>query len=1153
MDAVELARQKAADLHRQAIKQGLDPWHPYEFAVAIANQQDYDVEDALCGASILDGGRAKLLPSGRLILHEKKGTSFERALLVAHEVGHALLGDADDSTPSKDMDFARPAEAAPVGEDRVVDYGRKQRREVQMDLFARELLIPRYRARELHLTQGLGAQDLSSKLDAPYEVIAQQLLDALLLPQITLTATEAKEYGLNPSQLKAASHRGHAFLVAAGPGTGKTQTLISRVEQLLLKDKVDPRRILLLTFSNKAAGEMANRIGAKQPEAAAALWVGTFHAFGLDLVRRFHASLELPPDPRMIDRTEGVELLEHEFPRLQLQHYQDLYDPTQVIYDMLAAISRAKDEVVGPQEYLRLAQNMRMAAKSADEELAAAKALEVARVYARYEELKRERNLVDFGDLVYLPVKLLEGDESVSTRLSGLYDHILVDEYQDVNRSSVRLLKALRPSGENLWVVGDAKQSIYRFRGASSFNISRFGKQDFTGGKTGKLDTNYRSVPAIVKAYSSFARQMRCGGADSALESFRADGDARPELRIAPEANGQTVAIADGIEQLKNLGIAYRDQVVLSTGNEKLANLGRELESLGVPVLFLGSLFERPEVKDLLSLASLLVDPRAMGLVRVACMPGLQMSLEDVATIQSTLRAERMPPLGFLQAQIPGLSSSAQGTLKVLAALFSGLQPTGTAWRVLAAIVLDRTRIAADIAAAPTIGDRARGIAIWQFLNFVRVQPAAAGLPVSRLLERVRRLLRLGDDRDLRQLPAAAQGIDAVRLMTIHGAKGLEFRAVHIPGLNQDTLPGNRQRAPACPPPEGMVEGASGSSEEYRESSRLEERECLFYVALSRAMDRLVLYAAAAKKSAAKKSGTARKLSEDYLNRLGPGLDRATVTPARQLPAAAEDAPLELRVQGPLRFDAHQVEMFARCPRRFFYTHVLQTGGRRTATPFMQMHDAVRKLYKEIVKGNLSSTGTQLVTDVSQALNEGGLGEHGYFDHYRDFAVAMIEFFRSTRKGLQPRMPQALHVNYGVEEIVVTPDDVLVAGDGQITLRKVSTGHSRSEDTKSIGAAAFLTAAAEAFPGAAVELVYLADQTTMPLSLKGGAIETQRRHMESHLQSIRAGEFPAEPSVFSCPNCPALFICGPVPGGVLDVRLECRPGPAEAAAPIGTA
>lgn len=214
----------------------------------------------------------------------------------------------------------------------------------------------------------------------------------------------------------------------------------------------------------------------------------------------------------------------------------------------------------------------------------------------------------------------------------------------------------------------------------------------------------------------------------------------------------------------------------------------------------------------------------------------------------------------------------------------------------------------------------------------------------------------------------------------------------------------------------------------------------------------------------------------------------------------------------------------------------------------MQMHDGVRKLFKEVVQGNLTSTGAQLIADVTQALKTEGLGDHGYFDHYRDFAVAMIEFFASTRKGFTPQAPQALHVSYNGEEIVVTPDDVLIAGDGKVTLRRVSTGHSRGDDAKSIGAATFLSAAAEAFPSATVELVYLADRSSTPLSMKAGAIETQRRHMEAYLQSIRAGEFAAAPSAFSCPSCPALFICGPVPSGSLNIRLGDKDGPAEAGA-----
>ena len=492
MDAVELGRQRAVELHNGAVQRGLDPWMAYEFAVDEAVRQGYDVEEVLPGAAMLDGGRAKLLPTGALILHEKKGSRFEQALLVAHEIGHAVLGDAEDSSPATEMDFARSSEPSPIGEDRVADYSRKQRREIQMDLFAREFLLPRPYLLKLHVEDGLTALAIAEKLDAPYEVVAQQLLDAVLLPAVPLEFEPAADKPLNDRQKEAARHRGAPFLLGAGPGTGKTQTLVSRVEGLL-SDGVDPRRILVLTFSNKAAAEMSERIAKKQPQAAAALWVGTFHAFGLDMIRRFHTVLGMPAEPRMLDRTEAVELLENEFPRLNVQHYRDLYDPTQDINEILKAISRAKDELVGPQEYESLATQMRAKAATADELVVAQKALEVARVYAAYEDLKRERNCVDFGDLVYLPVKLLEGATDVREHLQANYGHIMVDEYQDVNRSSVRLLQALCPSGENLWVVGDAKQSIYRFRGASSFNVSRFGNEDFPGGQRGQLEVNYRS------------------------------------------------------------------------------------------------------------------------------------------------------------------------------------------------------------------------------------------------------------------------------------------------------------------------------------------------------------------------------------------------------------------------------------------------------------------------------------------------------------------------------------------------------------------------------------------------------------------------------------------------------------------------------------
>lgn len=306
MEAGEVARQKATALHDAGFSRGDDPTHPYLFARAQVNHCDIDVEPCQRGASILDGGRAKLIAARSMILHEDSGSEFDQALLVAHELGHAVLDDGKGHVVFDDIDPARSAEPPPVGVDSVVDYGRLQRREVQMDLFARELLLPRSFVRRLHVDDKLSATAIAHRFHAPFDVVAQQLLDALLLPAVEAKTGETRPPPtLNTLQGDAAKHRGGPYLLEAGPGTGKTQTLTARIEGLLA-DGVDPRRILVLTFSNKAAGELAERIGRKDAAAAAAMWIGTFHAFGLDLVRRFHNELGLPKDPRMMDRTEAV-------------------------------------------------------------------------------------------------------------------------------------------------------------------------------------------------------------------------------------------------------------------------------------------------------------------------------------------------------------------------------------------------------------------------------------------------------------------------------------------------------------------------------------------------------------------------------------------------------------------------------------------------------------------------------------------------------------------------------------------------------------------------------------------------------------------------------------------------------------------------------
>jgi len=1123
MDPIELGRQHARRLHDEAVQRGRNPWTPYEFAVGIAKDLGIKVEACAPDSALLDGGRAFFDPDIPLILHETQGSPFDQAFLVAHEIGHAELGDGrHEAEPAVDIDPARTSEAAPVGMDRVVDYSRRQRREVQMDLFARELLLPRHVVVDQHVHQGLTCSAIATRLGAPFEVVAQQMLDALLLPAFPVAAAaEQTEIPLNAKQQAAASHRGPAFLLQAGPGTGKTRTLVARVESLI-DDGVDPRRILLLTFSNKAAGEMAERLAQKRPQQAAALCIGTFHSFGLDILRRFNDRCGLPTNPRLMDRTEAVELLENEFPRLGLKHYRNLYDPSQTVADILTAISRAKDEVVAPRAYLDLAQTMRAAAADPAAVEAAEKAEEVARVYARYEELKAITESVDFGDLVMQPVLLLERDEAVRTQLQCDYDHVLVDEYQDVNRSSVRLLTALRPTGENLWVVGDAKQSIYRFRGASSFNMARFGREDFPGGIRSSLDINYRSTSEIVGVFSTFASSMSVADGPSALEADRGSGGGQPEITTVTDGSLVTSALVDSIERFRATGFGYRDQAILCRGNDRLSDTGQELERAGVPVLFLGSLFERTEIKDLVAVLMLLVDRRAMGLIRTACWPEFAMTLEDTVHVFERLRGEEVQSGAWRQGA-PNVTPAGQAALVALSAALDGFDATSQPWKVLATLLLDRTRLAARIAASSSVPDQAQGIAIWQFMNFVRVQPNGQGLPIQRLADRVRRLLRLRDDRDLRQLPAAAQGIDAVRLMTIHGSKGLEFPVVHMVGVNQDSIPG-ANRPSKCPPPHGMVTGGEGSPDEIAKAAHNEEQECLFYVAMSRARDRLAFYGATAKSN-----GTARPLSK-FLDRIGT-VKRLPVSPTTAMPPAPDVAHIPVAFSGTPRFSSDAVALYVSCGRRFLYTHLLQVGGRRRVSAFMLMHEAIREVYRTVIAQGTASAG-QCETLLAEAFVTHGLHDHGYVEDYRAMASSMLGYFLESRAGALVEMPTALRITFDSYEVEVRPDEVLVR-DGVRTLRRVKTGHASSQESKDVGAAAFVLAARSAFPDAMVELVYLADAEVKPVVLSAKELSNRQLKLGGILSDIRGGSFRAETSDMTCPNCPALFVCGAVPHGTL--------------------
>lgn len=1136
MDPYEVSRQRAGRLHANAIQAGdKDPWSPYDFAVAEADRRRIAVEKVPRGDVRLFGARAHYDPGSLLILHEATQDPFTDAFLVAHEIGHDELEEGATPSAIFAFDVLRPADPNPDDEERVGDYNQRQRREVRMDLFAREFLLPRPWVRRLHLEDGLSAAAIASKLGAPHPVVAQQLLDALLLPQIDLQAEEIRpDRSLKPDQQAAATHEGTPFLLEAGPGTGKTQTLVGRIDHLLTKG-VDPAKILVLTFSNKTAGELSDRIASRHPEASASTWIGTFHGFGLDIVRRFHERLGLPADPRLISRSDAVEILENEYPRLNLVHFKNLWDPTRPLLDVLSLISRASDEVVDAAGYRALAGAMLDAASDDEERRGAERHIEVATAFDAYERLKRAQGVIDFGDLITMPVRLCETQPDVREHLSSRYEHILVDEYQDVNRSSVRLLKSIVGDGRNLWVVGDAKQSIYRFRGASAFNMTRFDRDDFPGGQRGRLTRNYRSVGEVVDTFLSFAADIpSVRGSDISLEPERGRGGHRPEYRSVATADHEIAAVAEAIEELRSQGYSYRDQAILSSGNERLERFGDGLERLGIPVLYLGSLFEREEIKDLISLLSILVDRRAMGLLRAASLEAHAVPLADVAFMLARLKDRDHDLMGWARAleAIPDLSEPGREGLLRIARLLDGFPPHTDPWSVLSRVLLDRTRMAAEIAGADDVRARSRGVAIWQFMGFVQSQEPGPGFAITRLLDRIRRLALLADDRELRQLPDAAQGIDAVRLMTMHGSKGLEFPVVHIPGLNEGSLPRspNASVARGTVPPDGLIDGAEGRAIDAVRAGIVEEQQCLFFVALSRARDRLHLYS-----PTAKSNGHSWPRSS-FIDRLGGRITSRPIAPGLLLPTRATDTPIQLTIEGTFIFSGHQLALFERCPRRFFYTHILDIGGRRTETAFMQLHVAVQKV---IDAGSPLPEKIPSPEDLRAAIDAAweihGPATHGYGEDYKRIALQLITFYAELIADVTAHPIPQLRLPVAGGEIVITPHHVASDGDG-IVMRQIDTGHKSSQDDDSLAVVAFHIAATAHTPGCKVELVHLSDAKVTPIDLTPRVIANRRKSIDEMAAAVRAGRFPIAKSP-TCPRCPAFFVCGRVPLGPMTKKI----------------
>lgn len=616
---------------------------------------------------------------------------------------------------------------------------------------------------------------------------------------------------LNPEQRSAVEKTSGPLLVLAGAGSGKTRVLTHRIAHLIDNGGVAPWNILAVTFTNKAAGEMRERINELVgDEAGGKLWIGTFHSICARLLRYEAEAFGLHSDFTIYDTDDCRALVRRLLAALELTE-QDF--PVRQVH---GEISRAKNAMIDVATFASSAAHNPHKSRIAD-------------IYEAYEKGLRANNAFDFDDLIVEPVRLLEQHPEVLDKWRRRWQHVLVDEYQDTNRPQYLLTKLLAAEHRNLCVVGDDDQSIYQFRGADIRNILDFEK-DYPETGVVRLEQNYRSTGNILAAANAVI-DNNVDRKGKNLWTALGDGDA---LQVAEcgDDRGEARHVVDRVRRLcQENSLTLNDAAILYRSNAQSRVLEEELRRHKMPYVIVGGIrfYERKEIKDVLAYLRLLVNPSDdISLLRVINAP--KRGIGDT-TVEKLALFARQTHTDLLQAalhagEVPGLGGRAVKAVASFGQLMTGLAEEIGSGRLrlpeLAQEVLERSGYLEALREIDTPEADGRMDNLGELVNSMSEfanRYEGAGIGLSQFLEDV--ALMSSEDEALAQLGSMG---GTLTLMTMHSAKGLEFPVVAICGMEEEVFPTQR------------------AIEESRSQPRaIEEERRLCYVGITRARRHLIL------------------------------------------------------------------------------------------------------------------------------------------------------------------------------------------------------------------------------------------------------------------------------------------------------------------------
>ncbi|HZQ29894.1 MAG TPA: ATP-dependent DNA helicase [Patescibacteria group bacterium] len=790
---------------------------------------------------------------------------------------------------------------------------------------------------------------------------------------------------LEKEQFEAIEHGDGPLLIIAGAGTGKTTVITERIKYLILKKKIPPSEILALTFTEKAALEMEERVDLAMPYGYTQMWISTFHSFCDRILRSEAIHIGISSSYKVLTEAESVLFIRKNIQKFNLNYFRPFGNPNKFLEAMVSHFSRLKDEDVDPLQYMQFVKKMAKD-KSIDKE-EKERYEELANAYKVYEDLKIKEGYFDFSDLIANTLKLFRSRKNILKTYQDQFKYVLVDEFQDTNYAQNELSELLAGERKNITVVGDDDQSIYRFRGSSVSNIIQF-KKKFPKTKVVTLIKNFRSTKEIL---DTSYRVIQNNNPDrlevkeninKKLISAREIEGEKVEFIYTKRVEDEGDEIAKGIKE--QLGkYKYQDIAILVRANDHSEPIMRALERYKIPYQFLGPgrLFNQEEIKNLIAYLKVLYNfEDSTSLYRVLTMPIFKFQPIEVAILLNLAKKRNYTLFEAMdKLDETGLSEITKEKMQYIQKMIKrhlGLVRKDTAGQILYYFLQD-SGILKEVANAKSEIEEKEAKNIARFFDKLKTYEVEhISSSVFDIVEWIDLSMQMGES------PLAATldwtENNAVNILSVHSSKGLEFPVVFLVNLVMGRFP-TRERKEVIPIPQQLIKEILPTGDYH-----LEEERRLFYVGMTRAKDKLFLSASSFYGEGKQKrkispfvyEALGEKTISDMIQKQEKGegqlslLDLYTTETEEKSPVAKRQ---------PITYLSYsQIQTFEICPLHYKLRYILKIPTPQTSAQSFgtSIHSTLRDFYMEHLKGQKLKPQDALAMLERNWINEGYDNKH---------------------------------------------------------------------------------------------------------------------------------------------------------------------------------